>query len=361
MGFEINDPYISGSIKLQIIMMKKIIKFLVIPAIIACTISCDPGKKKIVERNYKTIGAIESYSAKFDSIVKPSAVIEVLASGFEWTEGPVWIKPGNYLLFSDIPLNRIYKWPDEDSVSVYLEPSGYTGKVKRGGEAGSNGLLLDPDGRLVLCQHGDRRMARMDAALDKPASVFVTLAGDFQGKRFNSPNDGVYNRAGDLYFTDPPYGLEKLMEDSSKELNFQGVYKLSKEGKLDLLTDELSRPNGIGLSPDEKTLYVANSDPERAIWMAYDINEKGQIGNGRVFYDATVHAKTLPGLPDGLKVHSKGYIFATGPGGVWVFAPDGSRLGMIKTTQATANCAFNGDESVLYITADMYLLRVKLK
>jgi len=310
--------------------MKNIISNLIILILIAVIVSCVPGKKKLTEKNLKTIGSIERVSEGLDQVIKPSAVIEVLAEGFEWTEGPVWIKSGNYLLFSDIPKNRIYKWSEEDSISIYLEPSGYTGTVSRAGETGSNGLLLDQQGRLVLCQHGDRRMAYMDSSLDKPTSKFTTLADNFQGKKLNSPNDGVYNSKGDLYFTDPPYGLAKLTDDPARELNFQGVYRLSKDGKLDLLTDELSRPNGIGFSPDEKTLYVANSDPEKAIWMAYDVKEDGYIQNGRIFYDATEKSKSEQGLPDGLKVHSKGYIFAAGPGGVWVFDPKGSQLGVCR-------------------------------
>ena len=201
----------------------------------------------------------------------------------------------------------------------------------------------------------------MNAPLNDPAPDFITLAGQFEGKRLNSPNDAVYYSNGDLYFTDPPYGLENGEDDTEKELDFQGVYVLKKDGDLVLLTTELSRPNGIGLSPDEKTMYVANSDPERAIWMAYNLLPDGILGEGRVFFDATNLTDKEKGLPDGLKVHSSGTLFATGPGGVFVFSPDGKHLGTIKTTEATANCAFDESESCLYITADMYLLRVRLK
>jgi gluconolactonase len=323
-------------------------------------ISCTPGKKEN-PAHIRTIGSIERISGNIDQIIKPGAVIEVLAEGFDWSEGPVWIPSGNYLLFSDIPPNRIYKWSEPDSIQLYLEPSGYTGAGQRGGEVGSNGLLLDPQGRLVLCQHGDRRVAVMNASLDQPQSDFQTLAGDFEGKKLNSPNDATFDAKGNLYFTDPPYGLEKQMEDSLKEIEFQGVYRMPVGGKPELLTGELSRPNGIGLSPDEKTLYVANSDPDKAIWMAFDLAEDGKISNGRVFYDATAKTGSEPGLPDGLKVDKNGNVFATGPGGVWVFDPAGTPLGIIHTTVATANCAFNADQSILYITADMYLLRVTLK
>jgi len=313
------------------------------------------------EKEFPTIGHIERLDPEIYQILAEDVSIEVLANGFEWSEGPVWVSEGNYLLFSDIPRNSVFKWSASDSIELYLKPSGYTGEQGRGGEEGSNGLLLDPQGKLVLCQHGDRRVAVMNAPLNDPAPDFITLAGQFEGKRLNSPNDAVYYSNGDLYFTDPPYGLENGEDDMEKELDFQGVYVLKKDGDLVLLTTELSRPNGIGLSPDEKTMYVANSDPERAIWMAYNLLPDGILGEGRVFFDATNLTDKEKGLPDGLKVHSSGTLFATGPGGVFVFSPDGKHLGTIKTTEATANCAFDESESCLYITADMYLLRVRLK
>ncbi|HXG60801.1 MAG TPA: SMP-30/gluconolactonase/LRE family protein [Planctomycetota bacterium] len=307
----------------------------------------------------RTRGSIERLDPRLDALIPPDAKMEVLGEGFDWSEGPVWVRSGGYLLFSDIPPNRVMKWKPGEGVSLYLHPSGYTGSRPRTGEPGSNGLLLDPQGRLVLCQHGDRRIARMDAPLDRPAPKFVTLADRYQGKRFNSPNDAVYHSNGALYFTDPPYGLEKLMEDPAKELDFQGVYRLAPNGEVTLLTRELSRPNGIAFSPDEKTLYVANSDPARAIWMAFDVKADGTVGAGRVFFDATKWVSSRKGLPDGLKVDARGNLFATGPGGVLVFAPDGTHLGTLRTGEATANCAWGDDGSTLYITADMYLLRIR--
>jgi gluconolactonase len=324
---------------------------------ILLTLSCNLNQQK----SYKTIGSIERLSPALDSIIKPGAVIELLAEGFQWAEGPVWINSGNFLLFSDIPSNSIYKWSQKDSIQLYLKPSGYTGSEPRGGETGSNGLLINPQGMLVMCQHGNRQMAMMDAPLKKPLPKFITLADSYMGARLNSPNDAVYSSTGDLYFTDPPYGLEKQAEDPAKKLSFQGVYRLNKDGNLDLLISNLSRPNGIGLSPDEKILYVANSDSARAVWMAYRLTEKGMLGIGSVFHDVTREAKHEAGLPDGLKVSKKGVLFATGPGGVWIFSNGGKALGIIRTTVPTANCAFNSDESVLYITANHYLLRVKLK
>lgn len=309
----------------------------------------------------KTTGSIEKLAEDLDQVIKPGAKIEILANGFTWSEGPLWLPKQNKLLFCDIPPNKIYEWSEKAGLQLYLTPSGYTGTQPRGGEVGSNGLALDTEGQLVLCQHGDRRMARLDASLDNPKPKFVTVADAYEGKKLNSPNDAVYKRNGDLYFTDPPYGLEKNMDDPGKELPFQGVYRVTKEGKVQLLTKELSRPNGLAFSPDEKILYVANSDPERAIWMAYEVQPDGSIANGKVFFDATEMAKTAQGLPDGLKVSRQGTLFATGPGGVLVFSKEGQHLGTIKTGQPTSNCAFNEDESILYITANMYLMRVKLK
>ncbi|MDW3652907.1 MAG: SMP-30/gluconolactonase/LRE family protein [Bacteroidia bacterium] len=309
---------------------------------------------------YKHIGQIDRIDAAINELIPEDAEIEVLAEGFDWTEGPLWVEDGEYVLFSDIPPNNIHKWSEGEGVSLYLNPSGYTGDVDRSGEAGSNGLLLNADGQLVLCQHGDRRVSYMDAPLSEPQANYITIADSYEEKRLNSPNDAAFHSNGDLYFTDPPYGLVDQMEDEGKEIDFQGVYRVKSDGSVDLLTDELSRPNGIAFSPDEKTLYVANSDPERAIWMAYDVQEDGSIANGRVFFDATDKVgQDNKGLPDGLKVLSNGIIFATGPGGVLVFSSQGKHLGTVRTGEATSNCAIGGD-GYLYMTADMYLCRIEI-
>jgi gluconolactonase len=302
-----------------------------------------------------SIGKIERLDPRFDRLVAAEAVIEKLAEGFDWSEGPVWVARGGYLLFSDVPQNTVFKWQEGGGVSVFLKPSGYTGASPRGGEPGSNGLLLDSSGHLILCQHGDRRVARRE-----DDGQFTTLADRYQGKRLNSPNDGAFKSNGDLYFTDPPYGLLKLNDDPAKELDFNGVYRLSPGGDLTLLTKEMTFPNGIAFSPDEKTLYVANSDPKKAIWMAFEVKPDGTLGAGRVFYDATPWVAKEKGLPDGMKVDRSGDLFATGPGGVHVFAPDGAHLGRFATGEATANCGWGNDGSTLYITADMYLCRVRL-
>jgi gluconolactonase len=298
---------------------------------------------------------------KLLEVVPGKIEVEILAEGFEWTEGPLWLAEQQKLLFSDIPRNSIYEWTETGGVKLYLKPSGYTRTKPREGEPGSNGLLLSPNGELILCQHGDRQIAKMNSGLQNPQPDFTTLTDQYNGKKLNSPNDAVFHKNGDLYFTDPPYGLEKNMEDPLKELDFQGVYKTKPNGKTVLLTKKLSRPNGIAFSNDYKKLYVANSDPENAIWMVYDINKEGLLKNGKVFFDVTDQNTEENGNPDGLKVHKNGWIFATGPKGVWIFSPQGEHLGTIFTGEKTANCAFNEDYSVLFLTADNYLLRVKLK
>jgi gluconolactonase len=309
------------------------------------------------KKGYPKMGTIERKDERFDQLIPRDAVIEKLEDGFHWSEGPVWVAKGGYLLFSDIPKNLIWKWKEGEGKSVWMTPSGYTGLKRRGGEPGSNGLTLDSEGRLVLCEHGDRRITRLE-----PDDVKKVLVDNFEGKKFNSPNDLVFHSNGDLYFTDPPYGLPNRFFDTARELNFCGVYRYSKDGKLTLLTKEMTAPNGIAFSPDEKTLYVANSDPLQPVWKAFVVKEDGTLGASKVFYDATPWIKEhKKGLPDGLKVDKDGNLFATGPGGVHVFTPAGEHLGTLDTGYATANVAWGDDGSVLYITADKTLCRVKTR
>ena len=295
-------------------------------------------------------------------LIDPSAVIKEIGSGFTWTEGPLWIEEGNYLLFSDIPSNTIFKIDEDGKTSEYLNPAGYTGVIPRGGELGSNGLILNKDGDLVLLQHGDRRVAKMDAPLANPQPKYITLVNNYEGKKFNSPNDATFDQKGNLYFTDPPYGLLEGVEDPSKELDFQGVFCLNTSGEL-ILVDKLTRPNGITFSPDGSKLYVSVSDPEHAVWYVYDVMAPGLVKNKKIFFDATyvVGKEGQQGLPDGMKMHSMGYLFATGPGGVWIFNENGKPIARIYTGEATSNCAFNSDGKTLYITADDYVLKVNLK
>lgn len=302
-------------------------------------------------------GSIERLSPELDTLVAPDAPIEILAEGFGWAEGPVWSMRGNYLLFSDVPRNVIWKWRELDGLTEYLKPSGYTGPAATGREQGSNGLTLDNDGNILACQHGDRQVARYI----RRRGHFEPLATNFQGLRLNSPNDLALRSNGDIYFTDPPYGLEKGAEDPRRELTYQGVYRISRRGRVTLLTKDLTRPNGIALSPDEKTLYVAVSDPARAHYMAFPLDASGMIGPGRILFDATPLVASRKGLPDGIKVDIKGNLWGTGPGGVLVITPDGRHLGTINPGHATANCAWGGDGGTLYLTADKYLCRVRTR
>ena len=327
--------------------------------------SCNNSEEKKADpkdnekASLKKTGSFEVLDPAFLDLVDTTAGIDILAEGFDWSEGPVWVEKGNYLLFSDIPPNKVMKWSEAKGLETYLHPSGYTGNDPRAGESGSNGLILDAEGHLVLCQHGDRRVARMETSTDSPAVKFVTLVDKFEGKRLNSPNDAVFHKNGELYFTDPPYGLLKNVDDSSKEIPFQGVYRVKKDGSVQLVTKTMTRPNGIAFSPDYSKLYVANSDDPSKIWNVFDVAADGSTSNERLFYNATDIKD--PGAPDGLKVDSKGNLFATGPGGVWVFSPQGKVLGKIKPGQLCSNVAFNSDQSALFITSDPWLTRVKLK
>ncbi|XQW83455.1 SMP-30/gluconolactonase/LRE family protein [Thalassotalea piscium] len=295
-------------------------------------------------------------------LIEPKANIVTISDGHTWTEGPVWISDGGYLLFSDIPNNVIKKFEPNIGTTTYLSEAGATGLFKGDYSAGSNGLLLNPKGELVLFQQGDRRVAVMKSSLDHPLSNFETLASKYQNNRLNSPNDGVFSSNGDLYFTDPPYGLDNVMEDAHKELLFQGVYLLKADGSLILLDDSLSFPNGVALSKDEKSLIVSVSDAKKAQWIAYHVKRDGTLEDKRVFYDATdlVGKKREQGLPDGLAVHSSGVIFATGPGGVNIFSQEGKLLAKIRTGKITSNCSLTSDEQTLYCTAIDTVLSIPL-
>ncbi|MCA9074401.1 MAG: SMP-30/gluconolactonase/LRE family protein [Planctomycetaceae bacterium] len=328
-------------------------------ALVILAIASDGPVQAQDTTNFPVLGEVLRFDSDFDKLIPKDAKLEVIAAGFQWTEGPVWVpkskQESGYLLFSDIPRNSVFKWVEGEGASLYLKPSGYTGVSDYGSEPGCNGLLLDAAGQLVSCEHGDRRVSVMTHGGGKR-----TLVDNYRGKRFNSPNDAVFHSNGDLYFTDPPYGLPNQYDDPRRELDFCGVYRLSKDGELTLLTDQMTRPNGIGLSPNEKTLYVAQSDPDAAIWKAFPLKSDGSLGDGRTIHDATKDVGSLPGLPDGMAVDKDGNIFATGPGGVYVFSPDERLLGRISTGERTANCTFGGDDdSVLFLAADMYLCRIQ--
>ena len=302
------------------------------------------------------LGSIVRDDPALDQLIPAGTKIEVLASGFTWSEGPVWrgSARNGYLLFSDIPRNTVFKWQHDAGISVFLNPSGYTGNSFYGKEPGSNGLLIDPKGRLVSCEHGDRRVSVLTEKGGKR-----TLVDNYRGKRLNSPNDGCFHRNGDLYFTDPPYGLPDRFTDPRRELDFCGVYRLSTDGTLSLITKDMTAPNGIAFSPDFRTLYVAQSDPAAAIWNAFPVNDDGTVGTPKLFHDLTSDVGKRPGLPDGLKVDQAGNLFATGPGGVIIFSADGKTLGRIDTGQATANCGWGEDGRTLFLAADGFLCRVR--
>ncbi len=305
-----------------------------------------------------SIGRLESLDPAFDERVAPETKLEVLAGGFTWTEGPVWVKDeaGGHLLFSDIPRNSIFRWTEARGIELFMTPSGYTGVSYYGLEPGSNGLALDPIGRLTACEHGDRRVSVLTRGGGKR-----TLADSFEGRRLNSPNDLVFDSDGSIYFTDPPYGLPERAADPRRELDFCGVYRLDSNGKLTLLTKQLARPNGIGLSPDQKTLYVAQSDPENPLWMSFPIKDDKTLGEGKVIFKCDKQIDEFPGLPDGMTVASDGIIYGSGPGGIYVLTPEGKLLGRMITAERTSNCTFSEDGKTLYITADSYLCRVKMK
>ena len=309
-----------------------------------------------------TLATIERTDPALDALIDPDAKVEIIMDGFEWSEGPLWLPSENFLIVSDVPQNTVYKWTPEKGKEVYLKPSGYTTKADKqySKEEGSNGLVLSKDGKLVLCQHGDRRVSVMNASLSAPASDFSPLADNYQGKKLNSPNDAVFNSAGTLFFTDPPYGLPDD-NGATKEIPFQGVYKAS-NGVVTLISDSVTRPNGIAFFPGERRLIVASSDPEKAVWYTFDLSESDSVKSASLFYDATAEAKSgVPGLPDGLKVEASGNVFATGPGGVWIIDQNGKVLGKIKVTVSTSNVAFSADGKTLFITADSYVLKLRMK
>lgn len=305
------------------------------------------------------IGRIERFDPALDKVIAAGAQIEKLADGFDWAEGPVWIRAGGYLLFTDVPANTLYRWSARDGVSVFLKPSGYEGRDLAGlREAGANGLIAAEDGAILMADSGSRAVAKL--ALDDRRKTL--LATHFAGKRFNSPNDLVRRADGTIFFTDPPYGLEGLNASPLKELDFNGVYRLAADGTVTAIDRSLSFPNGIELSPDQRTLFVANSDPQRPIWIAYELNAAGEPIGRRIFADAAdLIAPTAPGLPDGMAMSADGILFATGPGGVIVFASDGRRLGRISTGAAVANCALSDDGRTLYLTSDHMLARLRLR
>lgn len=305
------------------------------------------------------IGSVTAFDDAFAGLVASDASVEKIAEGITWSEGPAWISDGQYLLFTDVPGNTLYRWNERDGLSVFLKPSGYDGPDNGTlREAGANGLFAVKDGSVLLADSGTRVVARLDPKTRQK----TVLASHFQGKRFNSPNDIVPRNDGVVFFTDPPYGLKGLNDSPVKELAFSGVYRLDTDGSVHLLDDTLAYPNGIALSPDERTLYVSNSDPAKPIWMAYTLDARGQVIDKRVFADASdLLGEGIAGLPDGMAVAADGTLFATGPGGVLVFDAQGKRLGRIVTGTAVSNCAFGDDGQTLYMSSHDFVARIRVK
>lgn len=306
---------------------------------------------------FESVGSVEAFDPAFSALIDANARIELLDVGFAWPEGPVWDLHGGFLLFSDIPRNAILKWSERDGVTTWMQPSGYTGVAYYGKEPGSNGLTFDSEGRLLACEHGDRRVSRLESGGGK-----LTVVDSYRGKRLNSPNDLVLRSNGDLYFTDPAYGLHRRYADPTRELPFCGVYLVrAGEREAVLVRDELENPNGVAFTPDQRHLYVTQSNPRRAIIMRYPVRDDGTLGEGAVLRDLTEYAPLAPGLPDGIKVDRSGNIFSTGPGGVWVLRPDGTPLGRISLGRRVANLCWGGDGSALYLCADDYLCRIQTR
>lgn len=312
--------------------------------------------KKPVKNAYETVGSVEVID---DSLISDDANIQKLGGSFMWSEGPVWIKGGNYLLFTDVPGNTIYKYRENEGVTTWMTPSGHSDpKPSYTSSQGANGLYPFDEAHVIVPDHGNRTLYKLNIETQEK----TVLAERFESKRFNSPNDAVKSKSGIIYFTDPPYGLEKQDDSEAKELPYNGVYALYPDGAIALLENKLTRPNGIILSPDEQTLYVANSDPEDAKWMAYSLDENGMPDDRREILNVTADVKAgEPGLPDGMAIDTEGNLYATGPGGVLILSPEGKRLGLIRTGTAIANCAFGDDGHTLYMTSHKFLARVKTK
>lgn len=335
--------------------MKQILTIIILTAInlASCTNS---NKTDELQKSRPTIGSVEILDPMGNTLIDSNAVVEILGEGYTWSEGPLWFEKQQMLLFSDVPHNIVYQWTEKEGVTPYLEPSGYTKAEERGGEMGSNGLLLNKDGKLILCQHGDHAIATMNADITQPQPDYITLTNSYNNKRLNSPNDITQDQMGNYYFTDPGYGLAKK-ED--QELPFSGVYKIDNAQKTSLLIDSISHPNGIALSPDGKTLYISNSGTSTLY--AYNLDEEKNIQSGGVFFDFRNLKDQGSGGTDGLKVDSEGYIFTTGPGGVWILSKEGKPLAKINTEITTSNCSLSKDGKTLYMTSTDKVLRINMR
>jgi gluconolactonase len=303
-------------------------------------------------------GRIDRWDPAMDAIVPRDWKIEKIAEGFGWAEGPIWVKSGGYLLFTDVPGNKMWKWSVKGGLEKFLDPSGaasFDPAVWR--EAGANGLALDGPHSILLADTGNRGIQRLD--LETRQKTPVAMA--FEGKKFSSPNDVTRLKNGVVFFTDPPYGFKKFDAAPEKEIAFNGVYRVGTDGTVTVIEKELTRPNGVALSPDERTLYVAQSEGTKAIINAYTLDKSGKVTAKRLFHDATdLVSSTAPGAPDGLTVAADGTVFTSAPGGVLVLSKDGKRLGRIWDGKQTANCKFGDDGKTLYMTSSNMVARIRL-
>jgi gluconolactonase len=301
---------------------------------------------------------IDRWDPAMDAIVPKDWKIEKLAEGFGWAEGPIWVKKGQYLLFTDVPGNKMWKWSEKGGLEKFLDPSGAANPdpaIWR--EAGANGLAILDSKHILLADTGNRNIQKLNLKTKKKTPVATAL----DGKKLSSPNDVIRMKSGVLFFSDPPYGFKKFDNAPEKEIPFNGVYRMSKDGKVTVIEKELHRPNGVALSPDESTLYVAQSEPTKPVIMAYSLDKAGNVTGKNLFHDFTdLVGKDAPGLPDGLAVAKDGTLFATGPGGVIVLSKDGKRLGRISNGKATANCKFGEDGKTLFLTSHNILARIRL-
>ena len=301
---------------------------------------------------------IDRWDPAMDAIVPKDWKVEKIAEGFGWAEGPIWVKSGGYLLFTDVPGNKMWKWSEKGGLEKFLDPSGaatFDPAIWR--EAGANGLAIDGPNSILVADTGNRGIQRLDLKTKQKTPIAMA----FEGKKFSSPNDVAKTKNGVVFFTDPPYGFRKFDAAPEKEIAFNGVYRMAKDSKVTVIEKELTRPNGVALSPDERTLYVAQSEGTKAIINAYVLDAKGEVVSKRLFHDATdLVVPGSPGAPDGLTVAADGTVFTSAPGGVLVLSKDGKRLGRIWDGKQTANCKFGDDGKTLYMASSNMVARIRL-
>lgn len=335
---------------------KDVMKHWFLVAVLLLTAACSTTR---IETGADGFGSVErSDDDRINAIIPPQWQIEKLAEGFTWSEGPVWVPEVDMLLFNDVPENVLYQWTQQDDLQIFMNPASDSGTDRDSLHwPGANGLFRDTYGAILMADSGNRSVVRLELL----SKAKTTLASTFNGRRFNGPNDLTRKGDGTIYFTDPTYALKGQNDSPDRELPFNGVYRLDVNGAVTLVDDQLSMPNGIALSPDERTLYVSNSDPARPIWMAYTLDENGQVTKKRKLHDASnLMGPDVPGLPDGMTVAKDGTLFATAPGGVLVLSAEGRRLGRIRTGTAISNCTFGQDGHTLFMTSHQFLARIKL-